>query len=62
MFDYGAFVGGMLIGFMGDRLGKRATLISPSLVIAALLMISVKIVGTNNALFYYLTIFGIGLF
>ncbi len=62
MFDYGAFIGGMLIGFIGDRIGKRAVLICPSLVIAALLMIAVKVAGTESAIFYYFVIFGIGLF
>lgn len=62
MFDIGSFVGGMAIGFVGDRIGKRAIIISPSLVIAALLMIAVKIAGTDSAIFYYFTIFGIGLF
>jgi predicted MFS family arabinose efflux permease len=62
MFDIGSFIGGMLIGFLGDRIGKRAVLISPSLLIAAGLMILVKVAGTDNAVFYYFTIFGIGLF
>jgi OPA family glycerol-3-phosphate transporter-like MFS transporter 3 len=62
MFDYGTFLGGMVIGYLGDCTGYRALVILPSLIIATLLMTTMKIGLGDASLPYYFLIFGIGLF
>ena len=62
MFDYGSFAGGMVIGFIGDRVGKRAVFIAPSLAIASIIMLAVKYGGVSVAWYYYVMILTMGFF
>lgn len=62
MFDYGTFLGGIIIGYLGDKFKMRAVFMCPSLLIAAGLMIMIKYLLGTSALPYYLIVFGIGIF
>jgi MFS family permease len=62
MYDYGTFLGGILIGQLGDHYGMRAIFMCPCLLIAAGLMLTVKYALGTAVLAYYFTLFGIGVF
>ena len=62
MYDYGTFLGGMILGIIGDKIRRRVILFCPSLLIAIGLMLLVKYYLPNNPIPYYFVIFGIGFF
>ena len=62
MFDYGTFIGGIILGTWGDRIRMRGVLIVPCLIVAIGLMAMVKYALGSVAIGYYFCIFGIGLF
>lgn len=62
MFDYGSFIGGMIIGYVGDKFGKRAVFICPSLALAAGFMLGIKYGGVSTAWYYYVMILSMGFF
>ena len=43
MYDVGTWVGGLITGIVSDRLGKRAILMAPMLLISTLCMLIVKL-------------------
>jgi sugar phosphate permease len=62
MYDYGTFLGGIVIGQLGDKYGMRAMFMCPCLLIAAGLMLLVKYTLGSAVLGYYFVMFGIGVF
>ena len=62
MNDVGTFIGGLIVGYLGDKYGRRALFLSPLLFIGSILMLLVwKTLGENGIPYYFL-IFGIGVF
>ena len=62
MYSYGTIIGGIILGYISDKIHCRAILIFPSLIIcAALLLIVYKLLDTE-VLPYYFLIFFIGIF
>lgn len=62
MFDYGTFFGGVLTGYITDRMGKRALFMIPELLFSCGLMLIVKLCLTTQNVIYYIVIFLIGFF
>ena len=62
MFDYGTFFGGVLVGYLSDKYGKRAYIMIPSLLFSTVLMVIVRFVLEDNVFTYYLLILLIGFF
>lgn len=62
MFDYGTFFGGILTGYITDKMGKRALFMIPELIISTALMLIVKLCLTVQNVAYYFVIFLIGFF
>jgi OPA family glycerol-3-phosphate transporter-like MFS transporter 3 len=60
MFDYGTFLGGMIIGKVGDIYKMRSVFIFPSLLVGCGFMVVVKYSLVDTVWLYYLVIFGIG--
>lgn len=60
MSDVGTFVGGIVVGYLGDRFVKRALFLSPLLFVGSLFMLIVWKALQDNGLPYYFLIFGIG--
>ena len=60
-FDYGTFVGGMIVGHVGDKFQRRAMIINPSLLISILMLFLITLLK-DNAIPYYFIIFFIGIF
>ena len=62
MFDVGTFIGGVFIGLLGDIYKKRAIFISPSILIAIVLMLMIRFLLQSDPLPYYFVVLGIGFF
>lgn len=62
MYDIGSFIGGVLTGYLTDRLNKRCLVMWPMLLVAAFLCFCVKEFLSDVALPYYFFIFFIGFF
>jgi OPA family glycerol-3-phosphate transporter-like MFS transporter 3 len=61
MNDIGTFVGGIMTGIVMDKLGKRAIILCPMLLVSTLLMFSVRFLN-DKAFLYYFMMFFIGIF
>lgn len=57
MFDYGTFLGGILIGILGDKCKKRAAFMFPSLLLAAAIMVMIRYVLGTDPIHYYFFVF-----
>jgi len=62
MCDVGTFIGGMGVGYLGDRYSYRALFLSPFLFLSAAIMFIVSFALTNVAWTYYLSMLLIGVF
>lgn len=62
MVDIGSFVGGLIVGSLGDKYGYRALFLSPCLFFSAVVMFIVSFSLTDIAWMYYVAMFIIGLF
>lgn len=61
MVDTGSFIGGLVIGYLGDKLKLRALLLSPLLLFSSIVMFSSAYFLTNIAWQYYLAMFLVGI-
>lgn len=61
MVDLGSFIGGLIVGYLGDKYSYRALFLSPFLIIGAVVMFIVSFALTNVAWTYYVGMFAIGL-
>lgn len=61
MFDVGTWIGGSLTGYVSDKLGKRAIIMCPMLMISAFLMFAISLLK-GDPVPYYLIITLIGVF
>lgn len=61
MVDIGSFIGGLFVGYLGDKYGKRALFLSPCLFLSAGMMFIVSFAFTDIAWTYYIAMFIIGL-
>jgi sugar phosphate permease len=60
MSDVGTIVGGIIIGYLGDKYA-RSYFLAPMMYFSAVMMLIVKIFLTNNPAPYYVVIFLMGL-
>lgn len=60
MVDVGTFVGGMMVGYLGDKYSYRALFLSPFLFVSAGVMFVVSFALTNVAWQYYTAMLLIG--
>lgn len=60
MVDVGTFIGGMAVGYLGDRYSYRALFLSPCLFISAGIMFIVSFAFTDQAWMFYIAMFFIG--
>lgn len=61
MVDVGSFIGGLIVGHLGDKYGKRALFLSPCLFFSSIVMFVVSFTFTDIAWMYYVAMFVIGL-
>jgi OPA family glycerol-3-phosphate transporter-like MFS transporter 3 len=61
MVDIGTFIGGMGVGYLGDRYSYRALFLTPFLALSSIVMFIVSFALTDVAWTYYLALFFIGL-
>ena len=61
MIDLGSFVGGMIVGYLGDIYSYRALFLTPFLTLSACVMFIVSFALTDVAWTYYATLLFIGL-
>lgn len=60
MFDVGTWVGGSLTGFVSDKLGKRAILMCPMLLVSAGLMFLISTLKGDPIPYYFIiTLIGV---
>jgi OPA family glycerol-3-phosphate transporter-like MFS transporter 3 len=58
MVDVGAFIGGVVVGFLGDKYSYRAIFLSPLLFLGSILMFIVyKYLGQTPLPYYFLMVF-----
>lgn len=60
MIDLGSLIGGTAVGFLVDRFDKRALILSPLLLVSAIIMFIVSFALTNAPWQYYIAMFLIG--
>lgn len=61
MVDIGSFIGGLIVGYLGDKYSYRALFLSPLFIIASFVMFIVSFALTNVAWTFYLSLLLIGL-
>jgi OPA family glycerol-3-phosphate transporter-like MFS transporter 3 len=61
MVDVGSFVGGMVIGYLGDYFSYRALFLSPGFFLSALFMVFVAYANIHESWIYYVMMFFIGI-
>ena len=61
MVDTGSFIGGLLIGYLGDKLKLRALFLSPLLFLSSIVMFCSAYFLSNIAWQYYLAMFLVGI-
>jgi OPA family glycerol-3-phosphate transporter-like MFS transporter 3 len=61
MVDVGSFIGGMIVGYLGDIYSYRALFLTPFLIISAAVMFIVSFALNDVAWTYYLALALIGL-
>jgi len=61
MVDTGSFIGGLTIGYLGDKLQYRALFLSPLLFVSSIVMFCSAYFLTNVAWEYYLAMFLVGI-
>ncbi len=62
MFDIGAIVGGLFIGFLSDITNKKAIFCSPSLLLCSITLFIISFALGDAVWPYYVTIFMAGFF
>ena len=60
MVDIGCFIGGLIVGYLGDRYNYKALFLSPLLFISSGVMFIVSFTFTDIAWMYYIAMFLIG--
>ena len=60
MVDIGSFIGGLIVGYLGDRYSYKALFLSPLLFISSAVMFIVSFTFTDIAWMYYIAMFLIG--
>lgn len=60
MIDIGSFIGGLIVGHLGDKYSYRALFLSPLLFMGSILMFLVAFTFTDIAWMYYIAMFFIG--
>lgn len=63
MIDVGTFLGGIMLGHLGDKMGKRSLLLAPFVFFSCLMMVVATLFLNSNPVPYFLVILlmGIGL-
>ena len=61
MVDVGSFIGGLIVGYLGDKYGFRALFLSPCLFLSSILMFIVSFTFNDVAWMYYIAMLIIGL-
>ena len=61
MVDIGAFVGGLIVGYLGDKYSYRALFLSPLLFLGAAVMFIVAFSLESEAWTYYVGMLAIGM-
>jgi OPA family glycerol-3-phosphate transporter-like MFS transporter 1/2 len=62
MFDIGAVMGALLIGFLADHFNKRALVLAPSLLMSAVVMFMVSFALSDTPWPYYMLLLMLGTF
>lgn len=62
MVDIGSFIGGLIVGYLGDKFELRALFLSPFLLLGACTMFLVSFTFKDIAWMYYVAMFMVGLF
>ena len=62
MFDIGAVIGALFVGFLADHFNKKALFLSPSLLGCATTMFVITFALEDEVWPYYVTIFFVGFF
>ena len=62
MVDIGSFIGGMIVGYLGDLFSYRALFLTPFLTLSAVIMFIVSYALDETGWTYYVALFFIGLF
>ncbi len=61
MVDTGSFIGGLIIGYLGDKYKYRAIFLSPLLFCSSLVMFLTAYLLTDQAWQYYISMFLVGI-
>jgi OPA family glycerol-3-phosphate transporter-like MFS transporter 3 len=61
MVDTGSFIGGLAIGYLGDKYKYRAIFLSPLLFLSSVVMFASAYFLTNAAVEYYIAMFLVGI-
>ena len=61
MVDIGCFIGGLIVGYLGDRYKYKALFLSPLLLVSSLVMFVVSFALTDVAWMYYVAMLLIGI-
>lgn len=62
MFDIGAVIGAILVGYLADRFNKRALVLTPSLLLSAVVMFMVSFALGDTPWPYYMLLLLLGTF
>lgn len=61
MMDCGTFLGSVVVGYLGDRIGKRSLFLAPLMLLSTLMMLVGKFLLDEQPLPYFFVIFFMGL-
>ena len=61
MVDIGCFIGGMIVGYLGDKYKFRALFLSPLLLVSSVVMFVVSFIFGSVAWMYYVAMLLIGI-
>lgn len=61
MMDFGTFIGGVAVGYLGDRFGKRSLFLAPLMLLSTMMMLVAKFLLSDVPLPYFFVIFFMGL-
>jgi sugar phosphate permease len=60
MIDVGTFIGGILLGYLGDRMGKRSLLLAPFIFFSCIMMLVTTLFLKSNPIPYFFVVLLIG--
>ena len=61
MIDVGTFIGGVILGHLGDRMGKRSLLLPPFIFFSCIMMLVTTLFLKSNPVPYFLVVLLIGI-